>query len=558
MVASMYLEKTKSQGKYTCYLLRETYRQDGKVKHRTIANLSSCSPQEMEAIRLALQHKDELTEQLSLPSQQINLRQGLSVGAVWLLYDLCKQLGLVQALGPSREGRLALWQVIARVLDQGSRLSAVRLAGRHAACDILGLDSFHEDDLYANLDWLAEHQDRIEDRLFQRLHPAQTPGLYLYDVTSSYLEGTQNELGAFGYNRDGKKGKRQIVIGLLCDASGQPLSIEVFAGNTSDVKTLAPQIRKAADRFGGGPVTFVGDRGMIKSPQITDLNEEGFHYITALTKSQIDKLLSQGVLQMSLFDQPLAEVCTAEGLRYILRRNPTRADEIRQSRQQKLSSLRSRVAAQNTYLAEHPRAKVEGALRRVTEYGRKLRVLEWVTISATERVLAVSVDPAVLAELESLDGCYALKTDLSCAQADKETIHSRYRDLSLVEQAFRTSKTVELEMRPIHVRLARRTRGHALVVMLGYRLVQELAKRWSSLNLTVQEGLDELSSLCATEVLWQGSVRYKKIPTPRASVAELLKLADVKLPEVLPSRGVTVATRKKLPENRPKHAKQST
>jgi len=554
----MYLEKTKSQGKYTCYLLRETYRQDGKVKHRTIANLSRCSPQEIAAIRLALQHKDELAAQLSLPNQQIDLRQGLSVGGVWLLYDLAKQLGIVQALGPSREGKLALWQVIARVLDQGSRLSAVRLAGRHAACDILGLESFHEDDLYANLDWLAEQQDRIEDRLFRRLYPTQTPGLYLYDVTSSYLEGTQNELGAFGYNRDGKKGKRQIVIGLLCDALGVALSIEVFAGNTSDVKTLAHQIRKAADRFGGGAVTFVGDRGMIKSPQITDLNEEGFHYITALTKSQIDKLLAEGVLQMNLFDQPLAEVQTQEGQRYILRRNPVRAAEIRQSRQQKLSSLRSRVAAQNTYLAEHPRAKVEGAVRRVTEYGRKLRVLEWVTIVATERVLAVSVEQAALSELESLDGCYALKTDLSCAQADKETIHARYRDLSLVEQAFRTSKTVELEMRPIHVRLARRTRGHALVVMLGYRLVQELAKRWSSLNLTVQEGLDELSSLCATEVLWQGSVRYQKIPTPRASVAELLKLAGVKLPEVLPSRGVTVATRKKLPENRPKHAKQST
>jgi len=554
----MYLEQTKSQGKYTCYLLRETYRQDGKVKHRTIANLSRCSPQEIQAIRLALQHKDELTEQLSLPSRQIDLRQGLSVGGVWLLYDLARQLGIVQALGPSRQGKLALWQVIARVLDQGSRLSAVRLAGRHAACDILGLESFHEDDLYANLDWLAEHQDRIEDRLFRRGHPTQRPGLYLYDVTSSYLEGTQNELGAFGYNRDGKKGKRQIVIGLLCDASGQPLSIEVFAGNTSDVKTMAHQIRKAADRFGGGSVTFVGDRGMIKGPQIADLNQEGFHYITALTKSQIDKLLAEGVLQMNLFDQPLAEVQTQEGLRYILRRNPVRAEEIRQSRQQKLSSLRSRVAAQNTYLAEHPRAKVDGAVRRVTEQGRKLRVSEWVTITATDRVLAVSVDQAMLSQLESLDGCYALKTDLSCAQADKETIHSRYRDLSLVEQAFRTSKTVELEMRPIHVRLARRTRGHALVVMLGYRLVQELAKRWSTLNLTVQEGLDELSSLCATEVLIQGSVRYKKIPTPRASVAELLRLADVKLPEVLPSRGVTVATRKKLPENRPKHAKQST
>ena len=352
MVASMHLEKTKSQGKYTCYLLRETYRQDGKVKHRTIANLSGCSAQEIEAIRLALKHKDELTQPLSLPQQDIDLRQGLSVGAVWLVYAMSKQLGMAQALGPTRQGKLALWQVIARVLDQGSRLSAVRLAGSHAACDILDLERFNEDDLYANLDWLAEHQGQIEDRLFKSLHPKQTPGLYLYDVTSSYLEGTQNELGAFGYNRDGKKGKRQIVIGLLCNDLGQPLSIEVFTGNTSDVKTLASQIRKATDRFGGGQVTFVGDRGMIKGPQIADLAEEGFHYITALTQSQIDKLLSQGVLQMSLFDQPLAEVQADEGMRYILRRacrqagrNPVRAEEVRQTRSQKLSSLRRRLPA---------------------------------------------------------------------------------------------------------------------------------------------------------------------------------------------------------------------
>ena len=558
MVASMYLEKTNSQGKYTCYLLRETYRQDGKVKHRTIANLSGCSAQEIEAIRLALKHKAELTQQLSLPQQDIDLRQGLSVGAVWLVYAMSKQLGIAQALGPTRQGKLALWQIIARVLDQGSRLSAVRLAGRHAACDILDLERFNEDDLYANLDWLAEHQGQIEDRLFKKLYPEQTPGLYLYDVTSSYLEGTQNELGAFGYNRDGKKGKRQIVIGLLCSDLGQPLSIEVFTGNTSDVKTLASQIRKAADRFGGGQVTFVGDRGMIKGPQIADLAEEGFHYITALTQSQIDKLLSEGVFQMSLFDQPLAEVVTNEGLRYILRRNPVRAEEVRQTRCQKLSSLRRRVAEQKVYLSEHPRAKVEGALSRVTEYGRKLKVSKWVTISATDRVLDVSVDEAALSEIESLDGCYVLKTDLSCAQADKQTVHARYKDLALVEWAFRTSKTVELEMRPIHVRLARRTRGHALVVMLGYRIVQELAKRWDSLDLTVQEGLDELGSLCATEVLVHGSVRYNKIPTPRGTSAELLKLADVKLPEALPCRGIVVATRKKLPERRRKHAKQTT
>jgi hypothetical protein len=324
------------------------------------------------------------------------------------------------------------------------------------------------------------------------------------------------------------------------------------------VKTLASQIRKAADRFGGGQVTFVGDRGMIKGPQIAGLAEEGFHYITALTQSQIDRLLSQGVLQMSLFDQPLAEVVTHEGLRYILRRNPVRAEEVRQTRCQKLSSLRRRVAEENAYLAEHPRSKVEVALHRVTEYGQKLKVSKWVTISATDRVLDVTVDDVVLSEIESLDGCYVLKTDLSCAQADKETVHARYKDLALVEWAFRTSKTVELEMRPIHVRLARRTRGHALVVMLGYRIVQELAKRWDSLDLTVQEGLDELGSLCATEVLVHGSVRYNKIPIPRGTLVELLKLADVKLPEALPCRGVVVATRRKLPERRRKREKKST
>ena len=149
---------------------------------------------------------------------------------------------------------------------------------------------------------------------------------------------------------------------------------------------------------------------------------------------------------MSLFDQPLAEVVTNEGLRYILRRNPVRAEEVRQTRCQKLSSLRRRVAEQNVYLAEHPRAKVEGALSRVTEYGRKLKVLKWVTISATDRVLEVSVDEVALSEIESLDGCYVLKTDLSSVQADKETVHARYKDLALVEWAFRTSKTVELDL----------------------------------------------------------------------------------------------------------------
>jgi hypothetical protein len=546
----MHVDQSKS-GKYKRVLLRDSYRHNGKVKHRTIANLSACSPEEIAAIRLALKHKDDLTAVVSL-TENVSLRQGLSVGGVWLVYDLARQLGIEQALGTSRQGKLALWQVIARVIDQGSRLSAVRLAGSHAACDVLGLEAFTEDNLYANLDWLAEHQGAIEDRLFRTMAGAGggRPGLYLYDVTSSYLEGECNELAAFGYNRDGKKGKRQVVIGLLCDGVGRPLSIEVFAGNVADAATLGSQIRKVAQRFGGGAVTFVGDRGMIKSQQVEDLAEHGFHYITAITKPQIESLLAAGVLQMELFDQQLAEVSTDEGLRYVLRRNPVRAAEVRASRQDKLKVVQAEVDRQNAYLAEHGKAKVEVAIAKVARRCGKLRIGQWAKPTACGRALALQLDQPELAEEEKLDGCYVLKTDLSAELADAQTVHGRYKDLALVEWAFRTSKTVELEMRPIHVRLASRTRGHALVVMLAYRIVQELAGRWRDIDATVQEGLDELTTLCATEMLVNGRPRCNCIPQPRPSVRQLLDAAAVRLPEALPCKGVHVATRSKLPENR--------
>jgi len=538
-----------TSGKYTRHLLRENYRQDGKVKHRTVANLSRCNEEEIRAIRLALQHKEDLPALVDA-AENLSLRQGLSVGAVWLIRDIARQIGIVDAFGPSRQGKLALWQVMARIIDQGSRLSAVRLAGSHAACDILGLEAFDEDDLYANLDWLCEHQAGIEDRLFKKLPTATSPGLFLYDVTSSYLEGVSNELSAFGYNRDGKRGKRQIVIGLLCDSSGRPLTIEVFPGNTQDPQTLASQIKKTARRFGGREVTFVGDRGMIKSRQVKDLQSEGFHYITAITKPQIESLLAAGVFEMCLFDQDLAEVETDEGVRYVLRRNPLRAQEVQACREDKLSALRRKVEERNHYLTEHPRARVDVALRQVRQQGETLRISKWVKISVAGRVLCLKVDEQALAEVGQLDGCYVLKTDLAQEAASKETVHARYKDLSMVEWAFRTSKTVQLEIRPIHVRLAPRTRGHAFVVMLAYRIVAELAARWGDIDLTVDEGIGELTTLCATEVLIEGKPRCNKIPRPRGSVGRLLKAAKVRLPDVLPCSDVRVATRKKLPENR--------
>jgi hypothetical protein len=369
-------------------------------------------------------------------------------------------------------------------------------------------------------------------------------------VTSSYLEGACNELAAFGYNRDGKKGKRQVVIGLLCDGVGRPLSIEVFAGNTQDAATLASQVRKVAQRFGGGEVTFVGDRGMIKGKQVEDLAEHGFHYITAITKPQIESLLKAGVLQMELFDQELAEVLSDAGPRYVLRRNPVRAAETRASRQDKLKVVQAEADRQNVYLAEHSRARVEVAMVKVSRRCEKLRIGPWVQPAVCGRVIALQIDQPALAEEEKLDGCYVLKTDVSVALADAQTVHGRYKDLALVEWAFRTSKTVELEMRPIHVRLAGRTRGHALVVMLAYRIAQELAARWRDIDATVQEGLDELTTLCATELLVNGRPRCNCIPQPRESLRRLLAAAAVRLPEALPCKAVRVATRRKLPANR--------
>lgn len=327
-VATMYVDTStlRRNGKtYTRHLLRESYRENGKVKHRTLANLSHCSPKEVEAIRLALRYKGHLTE-LGRLQNSVEMQQGPSVGALWVVYQMARKLGIDKALGNGRQAKLALWQVMARVIDQGSRLSAVRLATSQAAGEVLGLPRFGEEELYANLDWLSEHQAKIEKRLFARRDPATE--VFLYDVTSSYLEGEQNELAAFGYNRDGKRGKRQIVIGLLCDAGGTPLSIEVFAGNTQDPKTLASQIHKAAERFGARGVTFVGDRGMIKRPQIEALRDQRFHHITAVTKAQIKGLLKAGVLQMDLFDQAVAEVETVDSERYVLRRNPFRAEQM--------------------------------------------------------------------------------------------------------------------------------------------------------------------------------------------------------------------------------------
>jgi len=537
--------------KYTRHLLRESFRQDGKVKHRTIGNISHCSPDEIRALKLALKHKANL-QLLGNVNEHIQVEQGLAVGAVCTLWQVAQRIGLIKGLGGSQQGKRALWQVFARVLEQGSRLSAVRLANAHAACDVLALDAFNEDDLYHNLDWLAEHQQQIEDRLFRDRYAENKPTLYLYDVTSSYLEGTCNELSAFGYNRDRKSGKRQIVYGLLCDEQGRPVSIEAFPGNTNDTKTFGSQIRKVAKRFNTKNIVLVGDRGMIKGPQIEQIQAEDaleLHYITGITKPQIETLLKKDVIQMNLFDEMVAEVVDNDlDVRYVLRRNPQRAMEVAANRYSKLATLQKRVEVQNKYLAEHPRAAVDVARRKIEAFHKKLR-LPAIDLNVIDRTISFTKQADVWQEASKLDGCYCLKTDLSSTQASKETVHDRYKSLSQVEWAFRTSKSL-LEARPVYVRLASRTRGHLLVVMLAYLIVQELASCWYEIDVTVEEALDELKSLCTTRVVVKGTSIMHNIPNPRESVQRLLEAAHVTLPKMVADRGVRVSTRKKLTSER--------
>jgi hypothetical protein len=559
IVVTMYITQTtapsKSGQSYLCTLLRESYREGSVVKNRTIANLSHCKPEEIAALRLALEHKSNLTELGSI-EDSIRLQEGLSVGAVWTVYMVAKRLGIEKALGTDRAGKLALWQVIARTIDQGSRLSAVRLAQAHAACDVLGMSrGFDENDLYDNLGWLQEHQEQIELSLFRTRQKGREKQreLFLYDVTSSYFEGVCNALADWGYNRDGKKGKKQVVVGLLCDELGEPVSVEVFRGNTSDLKTFANQIAKVAGRFGCERVTMVGDRGMIKSAQIEQLKErEGFYYITALTKPQIETLIHGGVVQLSWFDEKICDV-ESDGVRYVLRRNPQRVEDLKRSRQDKHLSVFRMLEKKNGYLAEHPRAKMNVAQREVSSKIVQLKLDGWLKVLAGDRQLRLEEDSEALSEASRLDGCYVVKSDLPKKYADAQTVHDRYKDLALVEQAFRTSKTVHLEMRPWYVHIERNTRGHALVVMLAYLIARYLRQAWADLDLTVHEGLDQLTTLSATQILVKGQIRCNQIPTPRELSQKLLRAADIHLPKALPHLEAHVVTRKKLTERRVKH-----
>ncbi len=329
---------------------------------------------------------------------------------------------------------------------------------------------------------------------------------------------------------------------MLCADDGTPITTEVFKGNTQDTTTFVSQIKKVRERFGCENVTLVGDRGMIKSSQIENLEKHGFHYITAMTKAQIETLVKKDVIQYNLFDDNVTEV-EKDNIRYILKRNPVRAEELKNCRESKQIKVATLTREKNIYLQNHPKAKVATAIKEINNKLTKLKLANWLSVDVQDRTLSLKIDEETLNEDKKLDGCYVIKTDLPAKDANTLVVHDRYKDLAFVESAFRTVKS-DLDIRPVYVRSENNTRGHVLVVMLAYMIIKELEKAWQELYLTVSEGLRSLSTLCMLEVSIGDESSFQQIAEPRQQNKQMLAALGVTLPKVLAKNQVNVVTRK--------------
>ncbi len=505
------------------------------VVHETLANLSKLPADLIDLIEQHCQGQPPPPAgSLPAPSASggsTDIHLGPCYGVLAALDGLAREIGLVQAVGEqTRSQRLARFLVYARVAHQGSRLSAARWSEDHAVKEILEVASFDEDDLYTALEDLAQRQESIEKALAPKAAPAPARAIYLYDVTSVYFEGLHNELAEFGFCREGKKGKKQLVAGLLTDGQGEPISIQLYRGNTGDPPTFLDAVQKLKVRFGAEEVALVGDRGMIKRLGKAALGEAKFRYVTALTDPQIRALLAQERLQLDLFDEKPAEV-ELDGKRYVLRCNPQTQARERARRADQWARVQAKITARNAKVESKPRSDPHSSLKQAQGLLSKYRLGGWVQVQLAGRKVVWTEDEAARAKQAELDGCYVIESDLPQEVASTQQVHDRYLDLTQVERDFRTLKTGLLEMRPIFLRKAERTRGHAVVSLLALKLARELDRRFAPLGLTVDDGLERLQAVRLVR-LGNSEVELWRLPTsyPRAQSEVLEALPKLKPP----------------------------
>jgi hypothetical protein len=458
---------------YEAHLLRRTFRENGKVKHETLANLSHLPAEAIDAVRRSLRG-----EHLAAVDECFEIVRSLPHGHVAATLGVLRNLGLDKLLGSRRcrERDLVTAMIVARIVEPSSKLATGRAVHRDTAHstlgELLGVEDAEPDDLYAAMDWLLPRQGRIEAALAQR-HLRGT--LVLYDVTSTYFEGRTCPLAKLGYSRDGKRGKLQIVIGLLCDPEGRPVAVEVFDGNTGDPTTLAPQIKKLRQRFGIERVVLVGDRGMLTSARIRDELRpvEGLSWISALRGPAIAKLVERGAIERSLFDEhDLAEITSPDypGERLMVCRNPLLAHERARKRDELLAATDKQLAkiAVATTRARRPLRGAAKIGERVGRVANQYKVAKHFEMTITDNSFDYERKEQQIRDEAALDGLYVIRTDVPAEQMSAEQTVRNYKSLSVVERAFRSLKTIDLKVRPIHHRKADRVRAHVLLCMLAY------------------------------------------------------------------------------------------
>jgi transposase len=328
------------------------------------------------------------------------------------------------------------------------------------------------------------------------LGPRKPKGLvFLYDVTSSYLEGQHNELAAPGYNRDGKRFKKQVVVGLLTDAEGEPVSVHVYEGNRADPTTVVDAVHMLAEELGGAELVLVGDRGMLKGPEREQLRARGFRYVTALTDPELRRLLRAGTLRLEDFTEQVAEAVGEDGQRYVFKRIAATQERHRARRADQLARVQAKVDLRNAYVAARPRAEAAVSVRQAERWLNAYKLGPFVSATLEGRRVVLSIDATKQAQVHALDGCYVVLSDVPSGKASAQTLWDRYGNLQRVERDFRTLKTGLLDLRPIFLRKADRTRGHALVAMLALKLARALERRIKPLGLTVAEALDRLDGV---------------------------------------------------------------
>jgi hypothetical protein len=492
-----YVAKSGEQRVYESVLVRRTYRDGGKVRHETLANLSALPAEAVSAIEATLKG-----ERLVPAGQAVTITGSLPHGHVAAVHAMAAKLGLPALLGPAGRPRdLALALIISRVVKPGSKLSTLTWWGDTTLGADLGMAGASTDDIYAAMDWLEDRQDAIEAELARRhLSPAANPArMALFDLSSSWLEGSQCPLAARGYSRDGKKGKLQVEYGLLTDPAGRPAAVRVFPGNTGDPAAFTQIVQVVRDKFGLGKMVMVGDRGMITSARIAALNQAGdgtarpdpYGWITALRAPAIKKLMADdGPLQLSLFDeQDLAEITSGDfpGERLVACRNPALAADRARKREDLLAATEKLLAPIAARVAA---GRLAGAAATGIEVGKvisKYKTGKHFAVTITDDSLTVERRQDQIDAEAALDGFYVLRTPIPASQLDGPAVVTAYKNLKYVERDFRHIKSDDLDLRPVFHRLEERVKAHVLICMLACYLTWHLRRAWAPLTFTDQD-----------------------------------------------------------------------